>query len=144
MSKTKEGRNHLERDTQFEHIAAMVLEFQSQGQPVVSVDAKNKELIGSFANKGLEWQPKGQPKEANVHDFPHNVGRVSVGIDHETAEFAVESLRRWWREMGKALYPGATRLLITADGGGSNGSRVRLWEVALQQFVSETGLQIGV
>jgi hypothetical protein len=154
------GGNHVERNAQFEHIAATVLEFQSQGQPVVSVDAKKKELVGSFANKGREWQPKGQPEEANVYDFidkelgkvtpygvydlSHNIGWVSVGIDHDTAEFAVETLRRWWREMGKALYPNATRLLITADGGGSNGSRVRLWKVALQQLAEETGLEISV
>ncbi len=160
MSKTKEGGNHVERNAQFEHIAAMVREFQSQGQPVVSVDAKKKELVGTFANKGREWHPKGQPEEANVYDFidkelgkvtpygvydlSHNMGWVSVGIDHDTAEFAVETLRRWWREMGKALYPGATRLLITADGGGSNGSRVRLWKIALQQFAQETGLEISV
>ena len=160
MSKTKEGGNHIERNAQFEHIAAMVLEFQSQGQPVVSVDAKKKELVGTFANKGREWQPKGQPEAANVYDFidkelgkvtpygvydlSHNIGWVSVGIDHDTAEFAVETLRRWWREMGSALYPEAKRLLITADGGGSNGSRVRLWKVALQQLCLETGLEISV
>jgi transposase len=160
MSKTKEGGNHVERNAQFEHIAAMVHDFQSQGQPVVSVDAKKKELVGTFANKGREWQPKGQPEEANVYDFidkelgkvtpygvydlSHNIGWVSVGIDHDTAEFAVETLRRWWREMGKALYPDATRLLITADGGGSNGSRVRLWKIALQQLAQETGLEISV
>lgn len=160
MSKTKEGGNHIERNAQFEHIAAMVLEFQSQGQPVVSVDAKKKELVGTFANKGREWQHKGQPEAANVYDFidkelgkvtpygvydlSHNIGWVSVGIDHETAEFAVETLRRWWREMGSALYPEAKRLLITADGGGSNGSRVRLWKVALQQLCLETGLEISV
>lgn len=160
MSKTKEGGNHVERNAQFEHIAAIVHEFQSQGQPVVSVDAKKKELVGTFANKGREWQPKRQPEEANVYDFidkelgkvtpygvydlSHNIGWVSVGIDHDTAEFAVETLRRWWREMGKVLYPNATRLLITADGGGSNGSRVRLWKIALQQLAQETGLEISV
>jgi hypothetical protein len=137
MSKTEEGGDHVERNAQFEHIAAMVHDFQSQRQPVVSVDAKQKELVGTFANKGREWQPKGQQEEANVDDFidkefgrvtpygvydlSHNIGWVSVGIDHDTAEFAV----------GKVLYPEATRLLITADGGGSNGSRVRLWEIAL-------------
>ena len=160
MSKTKEGGNHVERNAQFEYIAAMVLEFQSHGQPVVSVDAKKKELVGTFANKGREWQPKGQPEAANVYDFidkelgkvtpygvydlSHNIGWVSVGIDHDIAEFAVETLRRWWREMGSALYPDAKRLLITADGGGSNGSRVRLWKVALQQLSLETGLEISV
>jgi hypothetical protein len=160
MRKTKEGGHHENRNAQFEHISGMVREFQSQGQPVVSVDAKKKELVGTFANKGREWQPKGQPEEANVYDFidkelgkvtpygvydlQHNMGWVSVGIDHDTAEFAVETLRRWWSEMGKPLYPTATRLLITADGGGSNGSRVRLWKVALQQFSRETGLKICV
>jgi transposase len=160
MSKTKAGGNHVERNAQFEHIAALVQEFQSQGQPVVSVDAKKKELVGTFANKGQEWQPKGQPEAANVYDFidqelgkvtpygvydlAHNNGWVSVGIDHDTAEFAVETLRRWWREMGQPRYPNATRLLITADGGGSNGSRVRLWKIALQQFAQETGLEIRV
>lgn len=160
MRKTKEGGNHVERDAQFGHIAAMVREFQSRGQPVVSVDAKKKELVGTFANKGREWQPKGRPEEANVYDFidkelgkvtpygvydlSHNIGWVSVGIDHDTAEFAVETLRRWWREMGEALYPEATRLLVTADGGGSNGSRVRLWKVALQELARETGLEISV
>jgi len=160
MRKTKEGGHHEDRNAQFEHISKMVREFQSQGQPVVSVDAKKKELVGTFANKGREWQPKGQPEEANVYDFidkelgkvtpygvydiQHNMGWVSVGIDHDTAEFAVETLRRWWKEMGQPLYPTATRLLITADGGGSNGSRVRLWKVALQQFSRETGLKICV
>jgi hypothetical protein len=160
MRKTKEGGHHEDRNAQFEHISKMVREFQSQGQPVVSVDAKKKELVGTFANKGREWQPKGHPEEANVYDFidkelgkvtpygvydlQHNMGWVSVGIDHDTAEFAVETLRRWWTEMGKPLYPTATRLLITADGGGSNGSRVRLWKVALQQFSRETGLKICV
>lgn len=160
MSKTKEGGNHAERNAQFEHIATMVLEYQSLDQPVVSIDAKKKELVGTYANKGREWQPKGQPEAANVYDFidkelgkvtpygvydlSHNIGWVSVGIDHDTAEFAVETLRRWWREMGKALYPDAKRLLITADGGGSNGSRVRLWKIALQQLSQETGLEISV
>jgi transposase len=160
MRKTKEGGEHEDRDAQFAHIAASVNLHQSQGQPAVSIDAKKKELIGTFANKGREWQPKGCPEEANVYDFIdkklgkvtpygvydllHNQGWVSVGIDHDTAEFAVESLRRWWREMGSALYPGASKLLITADGGGSNGSRVRLWKVALQEFARETGLEIQV
>lgn len=160
MRKTKEGGQHEDRDAQFAHIAAAVNLHQSQGQPAVSIDAKKKELIGAFANKGREWQPKGHPEEANVYDFIdtelgkvtpygiydllHNQGWVSVGIDHDTAEFAVESLRRWWREMGSALYSGASKLLITADGGGSNGSRVRLWKVALQEFARETGLEIQV
>jgi hypothetical protein len=160
MRKTREGGRHEDRNAQFEHIARMVGEFQSQGQPVVSLDAKKKELVGRFANKGREWQPTGSPEQANVYDFvdkemgkvtpygvydlQHNVGWVSVGIDHDTAEFAVQTLRRWWSEMGQALYPKATRLLITADGGGSNGSRVRLWKVALQQFAQQTGLEVWV
>jgi transposase len=160
MRKTKEGGEHEDRDAQFALIAKTVNEHQEQGQPAVSIDAKKKELVGTFANKGKEWQPKGQPEEANVYDFidkklgkvtpygvydlAQNEGWVSVGIDRDTAEFAVESLRRWWREMGEALYPRASKLLITADGGGSNGSRVRLWKVALQQFSKETGLEIQV
>ena len=160
MRKTKEGGLHEDRNAQFEHIASRVREFQCQGQPVVSIDAKKKELVGTYANKGREWQPKGRPEQANVYDFvdqelgkvtpygvydlQHNVGWVSVGIDHDTAEFAVQTLRRWWAEMGQALYPKAKRLLITADGGGSNGSRVRLWKVALAQFAQESGLEISV
>jgi transposase len=160
MRKTKEGGHHEERDAQFEHIARLVREFHSQGQPVVSIDAKKKELVGAYANKGREWQPKGRPEQANVYDFvdkelgkvtpygvydlQHNVGWVSVGIDHDTAEFAVETLRRWWEEMGKPLYPKAKRLLITADGGGSNGSRVRLWKLALGRFAEQSGLAISV
>jgi hypothetical protein len=160
MRKTREGGGHADRNAQFEHIARQVREFQDAGQPVVSVDAKKKELVGAFANKGREWQPKGSPEQANVYDFMdkdlgkvtpygvydilNNVGWVSVGIDHDTAEFAVQTLRTWWTEMGKPLYPEATRLLITADGGGSNGSRVRLWKVALQRLAQETGLEIHV
>jgi hypothetical protein len=160
MRKTKEGGTHEHRDAQFANIAAKVNAYQAGGQPVVSIDAKKKELVGTFANKGREWQPKGQPEEANVYDFidktlgkvtPYgiydvvrNEGWVSVGIDHDTAEFAVESLRRWWREMGCALYPKAGRLLVTADGGGSNGSRVRLWKLSLQRFAEESGLEIEV
>lgn len=160
MRKTKEGGNHELRDAQFRHIAGLVGEFQAAGQPVVSVDAKKKELVGTFANKGREWQPTGQPEAANVYDFidaelgkvtPYGVydlaknqGWVSVGIDHDTAEFAVNTLRCWWTEMGKVFYPEAKRLLITADGGGSNGSRVRRWKVALQAFAEETGIEVHV
>ena len=160
MRKTKEGGKHEDRDAQFRHIAELIRAFHADGQPAVSIDAKKKELVGSFANKGREWQPKGSPEEANVYDFidkelgkvtpygvydlKHNIGWVSVGIDHDTAEFAVQTLLRWWLEMGRALYPNATRLLITADGGGSNGSRVRLWKLALQRFAQETGLQVSV
>jgi transposase len=160
MRKTKEGGRHEDRNAQFEHIARLARKFRSRGQPVISVDAKKKELVGTFANKGQEWQPKGHPEQANVYDFVdeelgkvtpygvydlhHNMGWVSVGIDHDTAEFAVETVRRWWKEMGKPLYPDAARLMITADGGGSNGSRVRLWKVALQKFAQESGLEIHV
>lgn len=160
MRKTKEGGKHVDRDAQFRHIVEMVRTFHAEGQPAVSIDAKKKELVGTFANKGREWQPKGSPEQANVYDFidkelgkvtpygiydlKHNIGWVSVGIEHDTAEFAVQTLMRWWTEMGKALYPHAKRLLITADGGGSNGSRVRLWKVALQRFAKETGLEVLV
>jgi hypothetical protein len=158
--KTREGNQHPDRNAQFEHIAGMVKRYQKAGQPVISVDAKKKELIGDFAIKGREWQPKGQPELVRVHDFqdkekgkvtPYGVydlaankGWVSVGIDHDTAEFAVESVRRWWREMGRAVYPNARKLLVTADGGGSNGSRVRLWKVQLQDLADELRLEITV
>jgi hypothetical protein len=134
--------------------------FQRRGQPVVSVDTKKKELVGDFKNEGKEWRPKGDPGPVRVYDFvdkllgkanPYGVydptaneGWVSVGVDHDTAEFAVESLRRWWAHMGRARYSMAKQLLVTADGGGSNGSRVRLWKVALQQFADQTGLDISV
>jgi transposase len=160
MRKSEEGGRHEDRDAQFQHIARQVAEFHAQGQPAVSIDAKKKELVGAFANKGREWQPKGKPEPANVYDFidpelgkvtPYGVydlrrnqGWVSVGIDHDTSEFAVHALRQWWNEMGRAIYPKATRLLITADGGGSNGSRTRLWKVALRDFARETGLEITV
>ena len=158
--KTIEGKGHPDRDAQFQYINRRVKAFQRQGQPVVSVDTKKKELVGQFRNGGREWQPKGQPEEVKVHDFidkdlgkaiPYgvydlaaNTGWVSVGIDHDTAEFAVETLRRWWRQMGSRVYPQAKKLLITADGGGSNGSRCRLWKVELQGLADETGLRISV
>lgn len=158
--KTIEGGDHPDRDAQFQHINRRVKAYQKQGQPVVSVDAKKKELVGRFRNGGREWQPSGEPEEVNVHDFidkglgkaiPYgvydqtaNIGWVSVGVDHDTAEFAVETLRRWWRQMGSRVYTQATRLLITADSGGSNGSRCRLWKVELQRLASETGLRISV
>ena len=158
--KTIEGKGHPDRDAQFQYINRRVKAFQRQGQPVVSVDTKKKELVGQFRNGGREWQPKGQPEGVKVYDFakkdlgkaiPYgiydqtaNTGWVSVGIDHDTAEFAVETMRRWWRNMGSRVYPRAKRLLITADGGGSNGSRCRLWKVELQQFADETGLRISV
>jgi transposase len=158
--KTREGGNHPDRDAQFQHIANQVAQYQTAGDPVISVDTKKKELIGDFKNSGQEWQPKGKPEEVRVYDFidpelgkvaPYGVydltsnqGWVSVGIDHDTAEFAVESIRRWWREMGKPLYPKSQRVLITADGGGSNGYRVRLWRVQLQKLADELGLTIQV
>jgi len=160
VRKTREGGGHEDRDKQFEHINASVKAFHFQGEPVISIDAKKKELVGNFANKGREWHPKGQPEEVNVYDFidkelgkvtPYGVldiaankGWVSVGIDHDTAEFAAESIRRWWREMGCLRYPKATRLLITADGGGSNGVRVRLWKKVLQELATGLGLEIHV
>jgi hypothetical protein len=158
--KTREGASHPDRDAQFEHINAQALAFQRRGQPVISVDTKKKELVGEFKNGGQEWQPTGRPVPVRVHDFPSQAlgkaipygvydvgadqGWVSVGTDHDTAEFAVATVRRWWQQMGAPKYPGATELLIMADGGGSNGSRSRLWKVALQQFADETGLQVGV
>ncbi len=158
--KTKEGKEHPDRDAQFEHINRQVRAFQRQGQPVVSVDAKKKELVGDFKNPGQEWHRRGHPEEVRAKDFPdkhlgkvvpegvydltHNQGWLSVGIDHDTADFAAESIRRWWQEMGLPLYPRATRLLITADAGGSNGYRSRLWKVALQRLADAVGLQISV
>jgi hypothetical protein len=160
VRKTHEGGKHEDRDEQFEHINTLVKAFQACGEPVVSIDAKKKELVGNFTNKGREWHPKGQPEEVNVYDFvdkelgkvtPYGVfdiaaneGWVSVGIDHDTAEFAAESIRCWWREMGCLRYPKATRLLITADGGGSNGVRVRLWKKVLQALATGLGLEIHV
>ena len=158
--KTREGGGHPDRNAQFEHIARRAKEFQQRGQPVISVDTKKKELVGDFKNAGREWHPKGQPSEVRVHDFvddelgkaiPYgvydlsaNAGWVSVGTDHDTPEFAVESIYSWWRQMGRKTYPRAHELLITADGGGSNGSRTRLWKVALQRMVDATGLKITV
>jgi hypothetical protein len=158
--KTKEGASHPDRNAQFERINAQALAFQHRGQPVISVDTKKKELVGDFQNRGREWQPKGRPELVQVHDFPSqargkaipygvydigaNEGWVSVGTDHDTAEFAVAAMRRWWEQMGAPRYPDATDLLIMADGGGSNGTRSRLWKVALQQFADETGLRLAV
>ena len=160
VRKTHEGGEHEDRNEQFEHINTSVKAFQLQGDPVISIDAKKKELVGNFANKGQEWQPKGRPEEVNVYDFidkelgkvtPYGVldfaaneGWVSVGIDHDTAEFAAESIRSWWREMGRGRYPKAKRLLITADGGGSNGVRVRLWKKVLQSLATSLDLEIHV
>jgi hypothetical protein len=158
--KTIEGRGHPDREAQFQYINRRVKASQRQGQPVVSVDTKKKELVGQFRNGGREGQPTGQPEEVEVYDFakkdlgkviPYGIydqtidtGWVSVGVDHDTAEFAVETLRRWWRNMGSQVYPRAKRLLITADGGGSNGRRCRLWKVELQGLADEIGLRISV
>jgi hypothetical protein len=158
--KTAEGSTHPDRDKQFEHIANTVTRFQQRHRPVISVDTKKKELVGNYKNTGQEWQPKRQPTEVNIHDFvdpklgkviPYGVydlslnqGFVSVGIDHDPAEFAVESIRHWWYEMGKSLYPRSKHLLITALGGGSNGNRNRLWKLKLQELADETGLTIHV
>lgn len=158
--KTREGAAHPDRDAQFEHINEKIKQFQNDGQPAISVDTKKKELVGDFKNGGRELRAKGDPEPVRVHDFkipelgkvaPYGVydiaansGWVNVGIDHDTAAFAVESIRRWWLAPGKARYPDATRLLITADCGGSNGARVRLWKRELQIFATETGLSITV
>jgi transposase len=158
--KVKEGGKHPDRNAQFEFIAAQVTAHQRKGEPVISVDAKKKELIGDFKNQGREWRPEGKPHRVRVHDFlipskgkaiPYgvydltkNAGWVSVGIDHDTAEFAVNSIRQWWKTMGTKTYPKANTLLITADSGGSNGVRTRLWKWELQQLANETGLSIGV
>jgi hypothetical protein len=158
--KTREGGQHQDRDAQFGYIARRVAEYQALGDPVISVDTKKKELIGDFKNAGREWPPKGMPEAVRVHDFidpalgkvaPYgiydvtaNTGWVSVGIDHDTAEFAVESIRRWWRDMGAEIYPKASRLLITADCGGSNGNRVHLWRRELQKLADELRMVIRV
>jgi hypothetical protein len=158
--KTKEGASHPDRNAQFEYINRRVIACRRRHQPVVSVDTKKKELIGEFKNVGEEWQPKGKPAEVKVHDFPdkklgkaipygvydlaRNEGWVSVGIDHDTARFAAASIRRWWQEMGSPRYPGATELMITADGGGSNSSRNRLCKVALQALADDLSLMLRV
>jgi len=158
--KTTEGNQHPDRNAQFEHINAQVITFHRQRQPVISVDTKKKELVGDFKNGGREWQPKGRPENVRVHDFkdkelgkaiPYgiydlasNEGWVSVGITHDTAQFAVASIRRWWTEMGAARFPRARKLMITADGGGSNSSRNRLWKVTLQELADELGLTLHV
>ena len=158
--KTKEGASHPDRNAQFEHINQQVISFQRRSQPVVSVDTKKKELVGEFKNPGQEWEVKGEPTPVGVHDFPNprlgkaipygvydlasNEGWVSVGIDHDTARFAAASIGRWWREMGSERFPHATRLMITADGGGSNSSRNRLWKVALQELADEIRLRLDV
>jgi Rhodopirellula transposase DDE domain len=155
--KTEEGKNHPDREAQFAHIAQRTGQVIAAGNPVISIDTKKKELLGNFKNPGREWQPAGEPLPVEVHDFgtlkaiPYgiydigrNCGWVNVGMDHDTAEFAVESIRRWWKQMGQAVYPQATELLITADAGGSNGYRVRLWKRALQQLADELKLKLWV
>jgi hypothetical protein len=158
--KTKEGKDHPDRNAQFQHISISVLAFQERGQPVISIDTKKKEIVGEFKNGGREWQPQGEPEEVLVHDFidkelgkaipygvydiTENQGWVSVGIDHDTARFAVEAIRRWWKKMGSKRHHGAKELLITADGGGSNGSRCRLWKVALQDLANHLEMPINV
>jgi Rhodopirellula transposase DDE domain len=159
-AKLKEGKQHPDRDAQFAYLNDQVKQHQAAGAPVLSVDTKKKELVGEFKNGGREWQPKGRPEAVNVHDFAsqglgkaipygvydvsRNSGWVSVGTDHDTASFAVETLRRWWREQGCALYKGSRRLLLCSDGGGSNDYRSRLWKVELARFAQETELQITV
>jgi hypothetical protein len=160
--KTREGGKHVDRDAQFSHINSRVMAMQTRRQPVVSVDAKKKELVGDFKNGGKEWCPKGKPREVRVYDFvdkapdkgrvtPYGVydltaneGWVSVGTDHDTARFAAQTILKWWKEMGRIRYPDATELLITADGGGSNSSRCRLWKIALQELADVTGLTLHV
>jgi hypothetical protein len=159
-SKTLEGSRHADRDAQFHHINAQVKTALVVGEPVISVDTKKKELIGPYKNGGREYRPHGEPEQVNVHDFidralgkavPYgiydvgaNTGWVSVGVDHDTASFAVNAIRTWWNTTGSAAYPGAARLLITADCGGSNGNRVRLWKTELAALAAETGLTITV
>jgi hypothetical protein len=158
--KTKEGKDHPDRDARFDYLNRRVRQFQGRGQPVVSVDTKKKELLGDCKQSGREWRPEGCPEEVRTHDFrdkglgigiPYGVydltrnnGWVSVGIDHDTAEFATETIRRWWTRMGVRAYPEASELLITADGGGSNSSRTRLWKVCVQKLADELGLSISV
>lgn len=158
--KVREGSDHPDRNAQFEFISFTVESFLERGLPVISVDTKKKELIGDYKNAGREWEKKGKPVEVNMHDFPdrekgkaipygvydigRNQGWVSIGVTHDTAEFAVESIRRWWYRMGRVVYPQARQLLITADGGGSNGARVRLWKLELQRLADDLGMAIHV
>jgi Rhodopirellula transposase DDE domain len=160
LRKAREGGSHPDRDAQFRHINRQLIAFQERGQPVVSVDTKKKELVGDFKTAGQEWQPEGAPEKARVYDFKDkhlgkviprgvydltwNEGWVSVGVDHDTAAFAAETLRRWWQEMGSEVYPGAQGLLITADSGGSNSRRSRLWKVAIQELADLLGFPISV
>jgi hypothetical protein len=159
-AKTIEGRQHPDRDAQFRYLGEQVAQHRRAGDPVISVDTKKKELVGQFRNAGREWRPQGKPEQVNVHDFldpelgkaiPYgvydiaaNTGWVNVGVDHDTSQFAVATIRNWWRQAGSQAYPNARRLLITADGGGSNGYRTRLWKVELAQVAAEIGLEITV
>src|SRR5208283_3553083 len=158
--KTKEGKQHKDRNEQFEFINKKATYRIHREQPVISIDTKRKELVGEYRNGGSEWCPQGNPEIVKSHDFPEkgvgkavpygiydigrNEGWVSVGIDHDTAEFATASIERWWREMGKKRYPKATSLMITADAGGSNSSRTRLWKISLQKLADTTGLSLHV
>jgi hypothetical protein len=158
--KTREGTGHPDRNAQFEYLNGSVRRFHRRGQPAISVDTKKKELVGDFKNGGREWRPAGEPEEVRVHDFldkklgkvipygvydiVNNQGWVNVGIDHDTAQFAANSIRTWWQEMGQSRFPHATELLITADGGGSNSSRSRLWKTSLQNLADELALKLFV
>ena len=158
--KTEEGAQHPDRDAQFRYVNEQAKRHLAAGQPVISVDTKKKELVGRFANTGREWQPAGEPERVNVHDFPGdsagkaipygvydlgtNAGWVSVGTDHDTAAFAVATIRRWWEQTGRVLYPTATRLLVCADAGGSNGYRIRAWKTQLARLAADTGLAVTV
>jgi len=158
--KSREGTQHPDRDAQFQYLNEQVQAWQKRGEPVISVDTKKKELVGDFKNPGREWRPEGTPERVRVHDFivpeqgkaiPYGVydltrdeGWVSVGIDHDTASFAMNAIRSWWQKMGRPVYGGVNRLLVTADAGGSNGAKTRLWKWELQQFANRTGLTITV
>lgn len=158
--KTREGLNHPDRDKQFQYINSLVQKYLKAGDPVISVDTKKKEMVGSYKNPGRIWLPSGQPIEVNIHDFrdpkmpkaiPYGIydirsdyGYIGVGIDHDTAEFAVATIRRWWQHLGRKKYPKSKRLLISADAGGSNGYRLKLWKTELQKFADETGLRISI
>lgn len=158
--KTREGSSHPDRNAQFEYINALTVAFQKRNQPVISVDTKKKELVGDFKNKGTEWRPKSCPEEVQVHDFENkelgkvvpygvydiakNEGWVTVGTDHDTSDFAIDTIWSWWKRMGRHAYTDTSELLILADGGGSNGSRSRLWKVGVQRLANETGLKVTV
>lgn len=159
-AKMREGSHHQDRNAQFEYINTLTKTFQKSRQPVISVDTKKRELVGSFKNNGAEWRPKNRPEEVRVHDFedkelgkvtPYGVydiakneGWVTVGTDHDTSDFAIDTILGWWKQMGRYAYPHATRLLILADSGGSNGSRSRLWKIGVQRLANETVLQVTV